>query len=788
MIRENLGSFQLPNQLTENIMREVSRIIPVAPATSKPMVPWAALGAAAVLVILMLGVGSQYLARFQKPYSFDALSEPTVEIVDAPIAIDIISKPDVRRRFGRSDVPSKSTGAGTQVSEANLRSTAQEDRREFSTAQWTQAYGPSAGHFHDIFATSEGTLYAASRTGMYELAAGAPAWTRINANVPTNKSLMPMVEHQDILYIVSVDEIFASMDKGETWNAFCARPKGDPVGLVVIDEARKPRTRADITLYLALRDEGVFRSTDGGTQWQSLNNGLIGERTTAIATVERTVFAGTNRGLHRLDSGVWRKLPVGRSKNVYSLTVFEKSLYVGIGPDMFGVRFEDISSIKEANEPHPAKIFRSSDLGTSWTEITPKNESPTSTQPSGVRVLAADETLFALGATHFRSADGGETWTDLGFDTDALIENRIPAVALDGKTFYKAGVFGIHRTTDGGESWHPFMNGVMGTRVIHLISFNDRLYADNSYEVFQSTDAGVSWQSVPMVADGIPSESAKQNLFPSNSVRSNFSSKFVVSDNILYFISPVGDFLRISRLSTDSNMLIPVQGMPAFKVKETTRLDFERNDFYPKTLTAAISRHVVYIEYRRKLFKWRLGDPEWINTGLIDTSEQVDGHSHTGFRIVASRETVYVGKRDGRLFQSFDEGRNWRDVTPNLPLRFTHFKEIVFFGSTVYVATDEGVLVSDTGEHWRVITDRADTRVVINQFALNGTDVYGVGDTGVYRLDTRGQWEQISSEGRDEDEIVALAVTNGRLYSAIWERGIFHISLEEAADNGLMHK
>ena len=39
VIQENLGSFQLPNQLAEHIMREVSRITPAAPATSKPMVP-----------------------------------------------------------------------------------------------------------------------------------------------------------------------------------------------------------------------------------------------------------------------------------------------------------------------------------------------------------------------------------------------------------------------------------------------------------------------------------------------------------------------------------------------------------------------------------------------------------------------------------------------------------------------------------------------------------------------------------------------------------------------------
>ena len=95
---------------------------------------------------------------------------------------------------------------------------------------------------------------------------------------------------------------------------------------------------------------------------------------------------------------------------------------------------------------------------------------------------------------------------------------------------------------------------------------------------------------------------------------------------------------------------------------------------------------------------------------------------------------MYVGKRDGKLFQSLDEGNSWKDVTPILPLRFTRFKEIVFAGSTVYVATDEGVLASQNGEHWRVLTDEMGERPVIDRFAVDHTHVYSAGDAGVYRL------------------------------------------------------
>ena len=134
-------------------------------------------------------------------------------------------------------------------------------------------------------------------------------------------------------------------------------------------------------------------------------------------------------------------------------------------------------------------------------------------------------------------------------------------------------------------------------------------------------------------------------------------------------------------------------------------------------------------------------------------------------------------KRDGSLFQSFDGGVTWKDLTANLPLRFERFNEILFGGSTVYVATDAGVLTSEDGEHWRAITDTAGTHTIIDRMAVDTTTVYGGGDEGVYRLNTRGEWEQISPEVPDSVE--AFVINNDRLYIVTEHRGMFYVSLEK---------
>ena len=107
MIREALGNFQITPNLTENIMREISRMKPTSPSGGKPLVPWAIAVSTFAVVFLMLGVGNQYFSRFQKPYSFDATSEMTVELIEAPIVLNLESEPDVRTQLGNVNTPSE---------------------------------------------------------------------------------------------------------------------------------------------------------------------------------------------------------------------------------------------------------------------------------------------------------------------------------------------------------------------------------------------------------------------------------------------------------------------------------------------------------------------------------------------------------------------------------------------------------------------------------------------------------------------------------------------------------
>ena len=170
LIHETLKGVQLSDHLIENVMRHIADLNPTpAPPAKKPLFPWAAAGAAVVLVILF-GMGSQYLLRFQQPYSFDAQSEPTIELIDESILIEIVAKPDVRNQIGRTIVPDKNSGAGMQTAQTNLTTNAwDDDAAKFSASQWTQSIGPRGSVVFDLFKAADGTIYAAAKTGLYRL-------------------------------------------------------------------------------------------------------------------------------------------------------------------------------------------------------------------------------------------------------------------------------------------------------------------------------------------------------------------------------------------------------------------------------------------------------------------------------------------------------------------------------------------------------------------------------------------------------------------------------------------
>ena len=866
MIQQNLSSFQLPAQLTENIMREVSRITPVVPTASKPVLPWALSAASAVLILLLMGVGTQYLSRFQKPYNLNATSEPTVEIIEALFVYDSPAKPAVRNQAGSSAIPGKSPGAG-QTPDAKLFAAALVDETEVSTPkpQWIQTKGPEGASVNTLFTTTGGDIYAGTATSLYKLSDDQRAWKLVSAEMETSRSVQDwltsggqMVERNDTLYVATDTEILTSTDSGSTWNSISSHPKGVPAGLVITDAG----------FYLGLT-EGVYRSQDSGTSWISLKDGLDANRVHALAAVENTVFAGTDNGLYRLGAGTWERVsirPEGVSTEkptIYALIVAEHRLYAAAG-DAFTNSVEMRSKSGMTNNAWWS-LYRSTDSGDSWYSIDPwerlENEKGRNRKggfPVGfgfdmemfskIKIVAAAERVMVVDANGelFYSINTGETWNSLDLKIGSDYNIAPPMLMLDKNTFYRGVTPGVQRTTDAGKSWHQFNTGLVDTTVNTLIAINSKLYANSMTGFVTSVDGGESWTPLPGGIDhGVIIKAFDGVLYVKRGNQMNSPSplcRLSTEDSRIKFIRNMPAFGKVGPGNTvrttieiplDEEMiktlleavtdkskqeieaLDPDQLNWALKdidpdqlneaLKDNIDLEQLKNEALNKALQEpassgmmsffgdfAVSGDTYYVEYQQRLFRWKPGMTEWSDTGVKDEAEPpnlsniysaeyaeaTDLLQSLGVKLAVSGKTLYVGKRDGHLFQSFDEGDTWNDVTPDLPFTVTAYNTVAFAGSTVYVATDKGVAYSSDGARWHKVTDAEGTPLVIKKFVVDGTTLYGATEQQVYELkENSSAWKQVTPEV--PSTIISFTVDDNTLYVGTLGRGVLRFPLGE---------
>ena len=187
IIHECFGSVTLHPNLTKNIMRNIDEIKQTSPSGGKPLLPFAALGSSVILVILFLGANHQYIARSHQPYSLDAQSEPTIEIIDAPIVLKSQSKRDLQNRVGNETTPGRNSNdglsEGTQTVENNLTR---------DPMQWNLPEDAKArigkGKINAIQYSPDGKLFA--------VASGIGIWLY---DVATRREIALLTEHTSVV-------------------------------------------------------------------------------------------------------------------------------------------------------------------------------------------------------------------------------------------------------------------------------------------------------------------------------------------------------------------------------------------------------------------------------------------------------------------------------------------------------------------------------------------------------------------------------------------------------------
>jgi len=258
----------------------------------------------------------------------------------------------------------------------------------------------------------------------------------------------------------------------------------------------------DNVWYVAVGSGGVWRTENSGTTWEPL---FDGEGSYSIGCIT-------------LDPSNPARIWVGTGENV-------GGRHVGFGDG----------------------LYLSNDGGKSWTNMgLPKSEhiSKIVVHPDNSNVVwvASQGPLWSPGGERgiYKTTDGGETWRRvLGEDpwtgaTELLIDPRDPEV-LYAATWdrhrtvaaYMGGGpgSGLHKSTDGGETWTKLTNGLPGsnlgkTGLAMSPQDADVLYAAVETDlrkggIYKSTDGGSSWKKMSSTVSGGTGPHYYQELYAS---------------------------------------------------------------------------------------------------------------------------------------------------------------------------------------------------------------------------------------------------------------------------------
>ena len=849
MIKENLSSFQLPTQLTENIMEKISQLNPITPSGSKPFVPLVMSAAFAIIGVFLLGIGVQNQVLYQQPYSLDAASETMIEIVDAPIVFESPSEPVVQNQVGTTNKINASNSVGKNPVTAPLAETQEKNGTSDKKGQWSETNGPVGGTVDNLFTTVDGDVYAGSNGGIYQLSDDGETWNYIYPrNVFSHREQMsgmqsgPMVENDGKLYLATDSKLLISKDKGKTWKTLSVHPGGGLIDITILNN----------TFYLCLKDEfsysgdnGVYRSDDNGASWVRLtpfDEKYPNIEPRAIKVVDRTVFVGTNKGLYRLNGNTWEQIfldDIGKKSTylpIISMEVTDKAFYVArsyhiensfrLYLDNTPVHFITRDSWVELKKTPLSlqreigraqaetdliwELFVSSDRGTTWEKITPRKDntdkkelsivnlfnvttqdkkdikkedtksSHMSTLYAPLKIMVTKNKLMLIDhLKHYYSSNFGKTWKTV--DTNSL-GNASAIVMTNEDTYYRSGNYGIHRTTDGGETWHQFNNGLANTDVWQLIAVNGTLYANSIDGFVFSTDKGNSWK--PVIGD------------------TGFITRIMESDGNIIVRDDKYGTPRFFHLLPKDNRLIEKTEIPNLEKVDPwnenplilrpngdmgRRVRHGDGSISESQLGGiAVVDGTFYAEYGYQLYRWKPGETQWFNTGLLDKGVSNDRsycYSNNifidaiGFRFAVSGNNIYVGEKEGQLMRSIDEGMTWTDVSGNLPFHIDNYRAITFAGNFVYVATDKGVVMSANGTDWHTITTAKGKSRIITMFAVDGTTVYGESRQRIYQVNSENHiWEQVTP--RIRYIITCIDVDENTLYVGTRTKGVLRYSLE----------
>ncbi len=485
--------------------------------------------------------------------------------------------------------------------------------------------------------------------GIYHSSDGGGSWT--NMGLKKSKTIARIVVHPtdtntvwaavmgDLWTPSSERGLYKTVDGGKTWKDVLTGPRSyaDRVGCgdVAIDPSNpnilyaalyaRRRTPWSFEAGPAATDGkdlgGIYKTSDGGSTWTKLENGLPHET-------------------GRIGLDVCRKNP----SIVYAVVESSEGGTSNI---------DDVHSKKGG-------VFRSEDGGATWTRQSPLDPRPF--YFSQIRIDPTnDQKVYVLGYLMHVSDDGGKTFREEYFEK---VHPDCHALVIDPKNPKRLIIGtdgGLYQSLAGGKGWEHISNFAAGEFY--------RITADMStpYRIAGGLQDNINWlgPSRTPTKDGILN-SDWTNLGGGD----GFYCVFDPSDHDVLYAESQGGYIHRINLRTGELKGLrpePAEGQTAFR--------FE----WDSPFIGSIHEPGVLYLAGNRVFKLTSHGEEWeaISPDLstheagkimtIGSGAETYGVVYTLAESPVTKGLLWAGTDDGKFWKTTDEGKSWSDLTEKLP-------------------------------------------------------------------------------------------------------------------------
>ncbi|HEX2961524.1 MAG TPA: T9SS type A sorting domain-containing protein [Ignavibacteriales bacterium] len=497
--------------------------------------------------------------------------------------------------------------------------------------------------------------------------------------------------------------VYRSSDKGSSWTRINNGIKG--YRIITIQNQNN-------NVFAGSSGNGVFRSSDNGSSWTQINNGLSGRALTVNAITADIYFtyAGTNTGLfHSTDNGdSWTQVSGAPDTGVTALAVGNGYLHVAT---------------------RGQGLYLSGDHGGHWEQV----NNGLSGVALEINTLMINSTYIYIGTDGdgvYRTSDNGKNWTQI---INGMTKLRVFSLAQDGTYIYAGTNDGVYRSSDNGDNWSRQSSGITAPYGNALLTGPNYLLAGTNQGLFKSSDQAGSWQKA------------------NNGINAYNILTLEITDNYI-FAGANGGALR----SSDNG---------------NSWENIDNGLKYVAIFSLIKSGNFIFAGTREGgVYRSSDNGNNWsqVNNNLKDNYGNILA-SGGGF--------IYVGTNKG-VFRSSDNGDNWTEVNNGLST-----KGVLSFAvgsSFIYAGTSNGVFrSSDNGNSWTKASNGLPNSEVYTMITHGGNVYAGFINEGVFRsADNGNNWTKINN-GLPDQPVTQLAADNSTIYAGTDGSGVY-----QSKDNG----